>query len=303
MKSYSEQYLRYLKDDRGMSKNTLDAYRRDVREFERHLEKDGVEDAADTTKADIKSYLEELREEGRSQSTMSRKTSAVRSYITFLCDRGVIKSENPAAGVKPYHTEKKKIDYLSVDEVENLLNSPDSSVKGIRDRAILEVLYGTGIRVTELTGMLLSEVNLTIGYVTCRGDFGKARIIPMGHMCREALEAYVNKSRPKLLASAGRDRQKKDSADYLFLNYHGERLTRQGLWKIVSTYAEKSGLGKKLTPQMLRNSFAVHMIQNGADLKAMKELMGFEDSATLQAYIGVSKSRIKEVYDNTHPRA
>lgn len=302
MKSYSDQYLRYLKEERYMSKNTLDAYRRDVREFEQHLESDGVSDTAAVTRTEIMSYLEALREEGRSQSTMSRKTSAVRSYITYLNETGVMDT-NPSVGVKPYHTSRKEIDYLTLEEVEKLLESPDDSVKGIRDRAILEMLYGTGIRVTELTGMLLSEVNLTIGFITCRGDYGKARIIPLGHMCRKALARYVDEARPKLLTPSASDKKKAKADSYLFVNYHGDRLTRQGLWKIVSTYADRAGLGRKLTPQMLRNSFAVHMIQNGADPKTMKELMGFEDSATLQVYIGVTKNRLKEVYDKTHPRA
>lgn len=302
MKSYSEQYLRYLKEEREMSKNTLDAYRRDVREFEHHLEKEGVDDAADVTRDKIRTYLESLREKGRSQSTMSRKTSAIRSYVTYLYKEGIIDS-NPSAGVKPYRTERKEIDYLTLNEIDRLLESPDDSVKGIRDRAILEVMYATGIRVTELTAMLLSEVNLTIGFVTCRGDFGKARIIPLGHMCVEALKRYVEESRSKLLASSCHSGDGGKSGEYLFLNYHGDRLTRQGLWKIVSTYAEKSGLNRKLTPQMLRNSFAVHMLQNGADTKTMKELMGFEDSAALQVYQNVTKNKLKEVYDKTHPRA
>jgi integrase/recombinase XerD len=302
MKSYSEQYLRYLKEEREMSKNTLDAYRRDVREFEHHLEKEGVDDAADVTRDKIRTYLESLREKGRSQSTMSRKTSAIRSYVTYLYKEGIIDS-NPSAGVKPYRTERKEIDYLTLNEIDRLLESPDDSVKGIRDRAILEVMYATGIRVTELTAMLLSEVNLTIGFVTCRGDFGKARIIPLGHMCVEALKRYVEESRSKLLASSCHSGDGGKAGEYLFLNYHGDRLTRQGLWKIVSTYAEKSGLNRKLTPQMLRNSFAVHMLQNGADTKTMKELMGFEDSAALQVYQNVTKNKLKEVYDKTHPRA
>ena len=285
-----------------MSKNTLDAYRRDVREFEHHLEKEGVDDAADVTRDKIRTYLESLREKGRSQSTMSRKTSAIRSYVTYLYKEGIIDS-NPSAGVKPYRTERKEIDYLTLNEIDRLLESPDDSVKGIRDRAILEVMYATGIRVTELTAMLLSEVNLTIGFVTCRGDFGKARIIPLGHMCVEALKRYVEESRSKLLASSCHSGDGGKAGEYLFLNYHGDRLTRQGLWKIVSTYAEKSGLNRKLTPQMLRNSFAVHMLQNGADTKTMKELMGFEDSAALQVYQNVTKNKLKEVYDKTHPRA
>lgn len=302
MKSYSEEYMRYLKDERRMSSNTVEAYGRDVSEFTEYLEKEQVKDVRDIQKRIILSFMENLREEGRSQSTMGRKISSVRSYVTWLYTRGLIDS-NPSVGVKPRYTVRKNVDYLSVEEIDRLLDAPDDSRKGIRDRAILELLYGTGIRVTELITMLLSEANLTIGYVTCRGDYGKARIIPLGRPCKSALGRYVEESRPFFLDTARRSELSEAGEDHLFLNVHGEKLTRQGLWKIVSNYSEKAGLGQKLTPQVLRNSFAVHMLQNGADVKTMQELMGFEDPATLQVYLNVTKNRIKEVFDRTHPRA
>ncbi len=302
MKSYSDDYMRYLKDERRMSSNTVDAYSRDVHEFTDYLEKEKILDVKEIQKKIIISFMEKLRSDGRSQSTMGRKISSVRSYITYLYDRGLIDS-NPSVGVKPRYTARKNVEFLSIEEVNRLLAAPDDTQKGIRDRAILELLYGTGIRVTELISMLISEVNLTIGYVTCRGDYGKARIIPLGRPCRAAIRRYLEESRQSFLDAAGRSELSEAGEEYLFLNVHGEKLTRQGLWKIVSNYSEKAGLGQRLTPQVLRNSFAVHMLQNGADVRTMQELMGFEDPATLQVYLNVTKNRIKEVFDKTHPRA
>lgn len=302
MNSYSEDYLRYLRQERHMSANTVDAYFRDVSEFTRYLDGSKVTDVKGIQQETILSFMEKLRGDGRSQSTMGRKISSVRSYVTFLYNRGLIDS-NPSLGVKPRYTSRKGVEFLSIEEVGRLLSAPDRSIKGLRDRAILELLYGTGIRVTELISMRVSEMNLSIGFVTCRGDYGKARIIPLGRPCRAALSEYIEHSRTKFLGSGKTENEKDETNDYLFVNTHGEKLTRQGLWKIVSSYSERAGLGQRLTPQVLRNSFAVHMLQNGADVRTMQELMGFEDSATLQVYLNVTRNRIKEVFDKTHPRA
>ncbi len=302
MKSYSDDYMRYLKDERRMSSNTVDAYSRDINEFTDYLEKERILDVKEIQKKMIISFMDKLRSDGRSQSTMGRKISSVRSYITYLYDRGLIDT-NPSVGVKPRYSARKSVEFLSIEDMNRLLAAPDDTKKGIRDRAILELLYGTGIRVTELISMKVSEVNLTIGFVTCRGDYGKARIIPLGRPCRAALNKYIEEARPVFLEAAERSTSSEAGEEYLFLNVHGEKLTRQGLWKIVSNYSEKAGLGQRLTPQVLRNSFAVHMLQNGADVRTMQELMGFEDPATLQVYLNVTKNRIKEVFDKTHPRA
>ena len=173
---------------------------------------------------------------------------------------------------------------------------PDDSVKGKRDRSILEIMYATGIKASEVTDADVSDLNLRMGFITCRGEHGKARIVPIGRPARQALEEYIYDARQTILKN-------KDEQDALFLNLSGERMTRQGLWKILKEYAEKADIEKKITPQILRNSFAAHMIQNGADLKSLQELMGYEDITATQIYLTVSKNRIKEVYDNAHPRA
>lgn len=324
MIDYIEAYTEYLKLRRNLSENTLDAYRRDMKQFFKHLEERGINDAADMTNADIVSYIMHLRNYGRSGSTINRKTASMRAYADFLCDTGIISRENnPVEGVKPPKIEKQEIDYLSVEEINNLLELPDDSVRGVRDRAILEILYGTGIRVTELTELRMHDVNFRIGFITCNGEYGKARIIPLGNPCKEALLKYLELSRPKLIESrlnSMRNFENKqedlkkilnhegikkieDEDSFLFMNYHGEKLTRQGLWKIVRRYADESGIKERLTPQILRNSFAAHMIQNGADLKSIQELMGYEDVTTVQIYLNITKNRIKEVFDRTHPRA
>jgi integrase/recombinase XerD len=174
---------------------------------------------------------------------------------------------------------------------------PDTTVKGIRDKALLELLYATGIRVSEVLEANVEDLNLRVGFITCTGEFGKARIVPIGSPARAALEEYLYDARPKLL------RSKKNSEKALFVNYNGERITRQGIWKMLKDYGVKAGIDKAITPQILRNSFAAHMVQNGADLKSLQELLGHEDVTATQVYLTVTKNRIKEVYDKTHPRA
>ena len=302
MDTFIDLYINHLEEEGRKAKNTLDAYRRDVREFHRHIASNGVKAVTEITNADIVSFMMKLKNEGRTGSTVNRKMASVRSYCSFLYKEGVL-GNNPADDIKPPHIERKDVEYLTIEEVEAILDAPDDSVKGLRDKAILEMMYGTGIRVSEITEVKLSDINFRIGFITCSGEYGKARIIPLGRPCRMALEQYVDRARNELVSDISASDGSADDNQYLFVNYHGDKLTRQGLWKIVKVYAEKAGVSKKLTPQILRNSFAVHMVQNGADLKSIQELMGYEDITTAQIYLSVTKNRIKEVYDKTHPRA
>ena len=203
--------------------------------------------------------------------------------------------ENPAENIKSPRIEKKEIEYLSIDDVDKLMNLPDETLKGKRDRAILELMYATGIRASELIDMKIDDCNMRMGFVKCSGEHSKARIIPIGRPARMALETYIYDVRPAMLRGG--------DSESLFLNYVGEPMTRQGLWKILKEYGEEARLKVKLTPQVIRNSFAVHMLQNGADIKSIQELMGHEDIAATQAYLAVTKNRIKDVYDRAHPRA
>ena len=203
---------------------------------------------------------------------------------------------NPTADIKSPKIEKKKLEFLEIIEIDKLLSAPDDSVRGLRDRAILEVLYATGIRVSELIDSNVEDINLRMGFITCAGEHSKARIVPLGRPARAALENYIYDARNELIRN-----NKEEKA--LFVNYYGKRVTRQGLWKILREYGNKAEIEHKLTPNIIRNSFAVHMLQNGADLKSLQELMGHEDISATQAYLSVTKNRIKDVYDKSHPRA
>lgn len=317
MDTYIDLYIYDLKTKQEKSENTLAAYKRDINEFCAYLKEQGLRELSEITNADIVSFMMKLKNEGRSGATVNRKMASIRSFCTYLVSEDVLDS-NPAQHMKAPKIEKKAVEYLTIEEVEALLNAPDDSVKGIRDRAVLELMYGTGIRVTEVTELRMTDMNFRIGFITCSGQFGKARIIPLGSPCRKALENYVNDARPQLLGSVHQAEDLSDvsptgnniaddgsdtAEEFVFLNMRGEKLTRQGLWKIVKGYAEKTGIADKLMPQTLRNSFAVHMIQNGADLKSIQELMGYEDATAAQIYLSATKNRIKEVYDRTHPRA
>jgi integrase/recombinase XerD len=297
MKDYLLKFAEYLQQDKGVAKNSFLAYSRDIRGFCQFVSEKDIDDLSEVTGTEIISYLLKLKNDGKSAATVNRKLASLRVFFNFMVFNGYLK-ENPVTNIKSPRIERKEIEYLSLSEVETLMNQPDSSsVKGIRDKALLEILYASGMRVSEIAGANFSDINLRIGFIMSGGEYGKARIVPLGRPARAALETYLYEGRPKLI------REQNKEPEALFLNYNGERLTRQGIWKLVKEYAKQVDLDDKLTPQTLRNSFAVHMIQNGADLKSLQELLGHEDITATQIYLSVSKNRIKDVYDKTHPRA
>ena len=286
----------YIKTKKKMANNSVTAYLRDIREYTAFLSEKGAADPREATEADLAAYLLKLKQENRTAATVNRKLAAVRAFYKYMNAVGRMAS-NPSVEIKTPKITRKEIEFLSLEEIDRLITSPDKSPKGIRDTAILELLYATGLRVSELVEANVDDINLRMGFISCNGEHGKARIIPLGRPARAALETYIFEGRAKLR------RNKSDQEKALFLNYYGERLTRQALWKILKGYAEELGIEKKLTPQIIRNTFAVHMIQNGADLKSLQELLGHEDLAATQIYLSVSKNKIKDVYDKTHPRA
>lgn len=292
---YIDQFIFYLKNEKKMSQNSLAAYKRDVLDFEKYCNENGKDNILDVTNADIVSYLLALKEDGKSAATVNRKLASIRSLYKYFNEKGMINT-NPTANIKSPRVERKEISYLTVEEVDKLLSAPDNTLKGKRDRAIFEVLYATGIRVNELVAANIEDVNLRIGFFTCPGEYGRARIVPLGRPAREAIENYLEDARDMFVKNNRKERA-------LFVNYYGKRMTRQGFWKLLKTYGKKVGIEDKITPHILRNSFAVHMIQNGADLKSLQELLGHEDIAATQIYLSVTKNRIKDVYDKTHPRA
>ena len=288
-------FLLYLNEEKKAATNTASAYVRDVCQFEGFLKERGVDELVDATNADVVSFLMDLKSRGSSKSTVNRKLASIRTYYNFLQKRMGLES-NPADNIKSPKIEKKAIEFLSTEDIEKLMDLPDETEKGIRDKAILELLYATGIRASELIDMELADINLRMGFVTCEGENIRARIIPVGRMARNAIERYMNESRDKLTRSNEEER-------HLFVNFQGKPFTRQGLWKVLKEYGELGEFKINLTPQVLRNSFAVHMLQNGADLKSLQELMGHEDISATQVYLAFTKNRIKDVYDKTHPRA
>ena len=296
MNNFIEEYTDYIKNEKRMAPNSMEAYLRDLKEFHEFLTSKGMSEMEKASNTEVISFVLQLKGNGKSTATSNRKIASIRGFYTFLQQKGHIKS-NPCLNIKSPKIERKEIEYLSTQEMDQLLSLPDKTVKGIRDKAILEVLYATGIRVSELIESNVEDVNLRVGFITCTGEFGKARIVPIGRPARAALEEYIYEGRAKLI----KGRKTQDTP--LFVNYVGQRITRQGLWKLLKEYAAMAGIEKTITPQTLRNSFAAHMIQNGADLKSLQELMGHEDIGATQIYLSVTKNRIKEVYDKTHPRA
>ena len=291
-------FVNYLEKEKKSSDNTLIAYVRDIKAFDKYMKNRGSS-FEEATKTDVVSYIMDLSKNGRSKGTTNRKLASLRAGYNYLIKNGIL-TVDPTEGIKTPRAERKELDFLTLEEVEFLLSLPDDSDKGKRDKAMLEVLYGTGIRVMELIELNYGDLNLRMGYIQCSGEHGRPRIIPLGSFARHAVNEYLKSSRPAFLRE---EENKEDKTRPLFVNYQGERFTRQGLWKVLSGYGKKANMEGRISPHILRTSFAVHMVQNGADIKTLQELMGYDDVQAMQVYLQVTKSRIKDVYDKTHPRA
>ena len=289
-------YIEYMKKEKRKADNTLVAYERDLKAFEKFLNSRGTEGLAACTDSDAVSYVLELNRENKSKATINRKISAIRNYYEFEIQKG-LRTGNPFTRVRSAKGDKRQIEYLTVEEIEQLLALPDDTSKGIRDRALLEFMYGTGARVTEVVRLRFSDVNLRMSFVTLRDSNDESRIVPLGRYARAAMTEYFDKAYDDL---KGRER---DEDDYVFINLRGDALTRQGIWKILKDYGSEIGIGDRMTPLILRDSFAVHILQNGGDLKTLQELMGFEDMSVGIAYLSVTDIHVKDVFNRTHPRA
>ncbi|MBB4823820.1 integrase/recombinase XerD [Sporosarcina luteola] len=290
-----EDYLHFLRVERQLAKNTLVSYQRDLLDYIAHLEKEGYETIDQIDRSVILLYFQKLKDLGKSTRTISRHVSSIRSYHQFLL-REKVSSQDPTVHLETPKLEQKLPRVLSVSEVDALINSPDSTKPlGKRDIALLELLYGTGMRVSELIGLNREDLHLTMGFVRIFGKGSKERIVPLGTGAIKACQRYVEEARPALV--------KNKDPEALFLNMRGTRLTRQGCWKILKGYALEAGIQQELTPHILRHSFATHLIENGADLRAVQEMLGHSDISTTQIYTHVSRSRLKDVYVKYHPRA
>ncbi|MFC4767246.1 site-specific tyrosine recombinase XerD [Effusibacillus consociatus] len=290
-----ERFIHYLAVERGLSQNTLESYQRDLIAYTEFLKHSGVADINQTRRANIIAYLAQLQKLGRATSTISRNLASTRAFYNFLLRDGLIDGD-PTSNLESPKIEKRLPQVLSVKDVEALLDSPDLTTgTGIRDKAMLELLYASGIRVTELVSLNVEDINLNMGFLKCYGKGAKERIIPLGAIALKMLNEYLNRSRNKLVRDP--------SEVSLFVNHHGQRLTRQGFWKIIKKYAKAANIKKEITPHTLRHSFATHLLENGADLRSVQEMLGHADISTTQIYTHITKSRLKEVYAKTHPRA
>lgn len=297
MKEYLKHFLHYLAVERGLARNTLEAYERDLTSFLEYMsDKQGITALDQVDRVHIVNYLMFLRESGRASSTVARTMTSIRSFFKFLV-REQILAADPSIYMDTPKTDKKLPKVMNLEEVERLLDAPQvKEPAGIRDKAMLELLYASGIRVSELVSLNVGDLNLGMGFVRCIGKGSKERIIPLGRIALDWLDRYIQTARPKLLKG-------RLSEQALFVNRNGGRMTRQGFWKIIKQYGKEANIDKDITPHMLRHSFATHLLENGADLRAVQEMLGHSDISTTQIYTHVTKLRMKDVYNRTHPRA
>ena len=289
-----ERYGAYLKEEKHASQNTISSYLRDVSQFAEYLR--NYEDASlrEATSEMVQGYMNWMMGRGKSAASVTRFLASIKSFYQFLLSQGDI-AANPAKDIAAAKVERKYPEILTSKEVELFLEQPQCvDAKGFRDHAMLELLYATGIRVSELISLDLEDLNLAAGFIRCSSR-GKERIIPLYQTAIKALNDYVRNVRPQLIADS--------DETALFVNMNGERMSRQGFWKIIKHYQEKAGIEKDITPHTLRHSFAVHLLENGADLRSIQEMLGHADISSTQIYTHVVKRQLKDVYQKAHPRA
>lgn len=291
-----EDFMHYLRIERGLAENTLLSYRRDLEQYVDYLERTKkATNWNDIVRADIISFLYANRDEGKSTATIARMISALRSFHQFLIREQIV-THDASLHIETPKLERLLPETLSFEEVEKLLQIEGTKPLDLRNKAMVEVLYATGLRVSELVQLHVADVHVTMGFVRCLGKGNKERIIPLGDLAIDAITTYLEKGRPELTK-----RNKTETA--LFVNHHGRPLSRQGFWKVLKQLAEKTNLTKKITPHMLRHSFATHLLENGADLRSVQEMLGHADISTTQIYTHITKKRMKDIYKQFHPRA
>lgn len=293
METEIQAFITYLHNVRKISQNTEMSYRRDLLKVRDYLKGQGVEDVRKITSTNLNSYILYLEKNKFSAATISRNIASLKTFYHFLFREGLVSSD-VAETLHAPKVEKKPPEILSAGDAVKLLEQPcGDTVKEIRDKAMLELLYATGIRVSELISLKLSDINLPMEYLVCR-DEDRERVIPFGRQAKDALVRYLDAARPQMTQKTG--------SDCLFVNCQGQPMSRQGFWKLIKYYAGKAGIKGDITPHTLRHSFAVHLVEKGADLRSVQEMLGHSDIATTQVYASMNYDRLKEVYEKTHPR-
>lgn len=289
-------FFHYLQIERGLSDNTLASYRRDLNDYYTYL----IDNRQKTTwdhvlRHDIIQFLYRLKDSGKSTATMARTLSSVRSFHQFLIEEALV-DHDPTLHIETPKKERKLPDVLTTGDIDKLLDINITTLFDIRNKAMLELMYATGLRVSELISLEMNDLHLMMGFVRCMGKGEKERIVPIGDLAKESLENYLQHARPKLLND-------RTGVHALFLNQQGNPLTRQGFAGILKTVTAEADIDKNITPHMLRHSFATHLLENGADLRAVQEMLGHADISTTQIYTHINKARMKDIYKEYHPRA
>lgn len=294
METWISKFIDFLENDKHLSLNTLQSYKRDIEQYISYLREIKISDLKKTGKTTVITYLLHLKKIGRATSTISRNLASIRSFYQYLAKMKV-KDDDPTYDLESPKVEKKLPQILSTKEVELLLEQPKCiDLKGYRDKAMLELLYATGIRVSELISLDIDDIDMDMGFIRCSKG-SRERMIPIGSLAIQALQDYLTKARDLLIHD-------KDQRA-LFVNINGGRLTRQGFWKIIKQYKNQAKINKDITPHTLRHSFAAHLLENGADLRSIQEMLGHSDISSTQIYAQIARNKIKDVYKKTHPRA
>lgn len=294
MENQIQEFITYLHNTKKSSGNTEISYERDLKKMMQYFfEEQNITDVRQITETNLNSYMLYLEKKQFAASTVSRSVASMRAFFQYLYKMHIMEND-PTDALHPPKVEKKLPEILSVSEVDLLLNQPsEKTPKGIRDKAMLELLYATGIRVSELIRLKTSDINLMMGYIVCRDD-EKERIIPFGTPAKKALQKYLKDGRESFI--------REEDEELLFTNCSGKAMSRQGFWKILKSYAQAAGIAKDITPHTLRHSFAAHLVQNGADLKSVQEMMGHSDISSTQMYMNLSVRKMRDVYTKAHPR-
>ncbi|HET7852926.1 MAG TPA: site-specific tyrosine recombinase XerD [Candidatus Methylomirabilis sp.] len=300
LQAYVDEFLNVMTVERGVADNTLTAYSRDLQRYLAFLQKTGdrgleTGDWSKVSLSHLQAFLVSLRDSGLAPTSVARAISALRSFHRFLAAEGYVRSD-PTSLLRVPRVSRRLPSVLSADEVERLLTAPDvSKPRGLRDKAMLELLYATGLRVSELLSAPLTALDPTVGFIRCLGKGAKERIVPVGSSALQWLKEYLTRGRPSLAAEK--------ETPFLFLGRGGRRLTRQAFWKSIRSYGGKAGILKRITPHTLRHSFATHLLERGADLRSVQMMLGHADISTTQIYTHVSRARLREIHERFHPRS